>query len=286
MKLLQYFLLPFGSLLALCSCSGTDILNLTVPKSGYTVHHDISYGDNPRQNLDIYVPDTLSDSHSVIIFYYGGSWQTGNKEQYRFVGQAFASKGYITVIADYRLYPEVSFPVFLDDSAQAFTWVHNNINAYGGNPDNIFLSGHSAGGYLAVMLTLNESYIKKAHGDTSWIKGTIGIAGPYDFLPFTDPKIKALFSTAPDANTQPINYVHVGLPPILLVTGDKDTSVLSRNSYNLAAKIREAGEDAEVHTYPGVAHIGVIISASNLFRSKAPVLEDVSKFVEKTATKP
>ena len=272
-------LLPVGGMLALCGCSGSDLLNLTIPSNGYSVQRDIAYGANPRQHLDIYMPDKADPAKPVMVFFYGGSWQTGKKEDYLFVGQAFASRGYITVIADYRLYPEVRFPAFMNDAAHAVAWVHANIAQYGGNPEHIFLSGHSAGGYIAVMLTLNEQYMKHAGGKRAWIKGTIGIAGPYDFLPFTDPEIKALFGSAPDEDTQPINFVSTGLPPMLLVTGDKDTNVLPRNTLRLTAKLHAYSDPVIEKSYPGLAHIGIVLSLARGFRGKAPLLEDIDSFV-------
>jgi acetyl esterase/lipase len=262
-----------------------DVLNFTIPRAGYTVHRDIAYGDNPRQKLDVYVPDTPAPGHPVMVFFYGGSWQSGEKGDYLFAGQAFASKGIITVIADYRLYPEVYFPAFLQDGARAVAWTHAHIRDYGGNPDNLFLSGHSSGGYIAVMLTLDERYLAGAGVQSAWIKGTAGIAGPYDFLPFTDPKIKALFSTAADIDTQPIHFARTGLPPMLLMTGDKDTEVYPRNTAHLTARLRDLGQPVTERIYPGVAHVGIVLSLANGFRGKAPVLEDITAFVRQH-TKP
>jgi acetyl esterase/lipase len=273
-------LLPFSGLIALCGCSGVDILNFTIPRTGYTVHRDIAYGDNPRQKLDVYVPDKPAPGHPVIVFFYGGRWEMGTKGDYRFAGQAFASKGLTTVIADHRLYPEVYFPSFMEDGAKAFMWTHDHIREYGGNPEHLFLSGHSSGGYIAVMLTLNEHYLKEAGGRSAWIKGTIGIAGAYDFLPLTDADLKAIFSKYPAPDTQPIHYARAGLPPMLLLTGDQDTDVLPRNARNLTAKLQALGDPVTLRVYPGTAHIGIMLSLANGFRNKAPTLEDITMFIQ------
>jgi acetyl esterase/lipase len=195
------------------------------------------------------------------------------------VGQAFASKGFITVVADYRLFPEVYFPGFVEDGAKAFAWVHAHIGEYGGNPDNLFLGGHSAGGYIAMMLTLNSQYLEKAGARLAWVKGTIGIAGPYDFLPFTDADIKAIFSKAPEHDTQPINFVKLGIPPILIATGDADTDVKPKNTINLARKLRTDSNPVIERVYPGVAHIGIVLSLANGFRSKTPLLDEIESFI-------
>lgn len=280
MKPLTRFLPALGSLLALAGCSGTDILHTFVtPRSGYTVHKDIAYGAHPRQRLDVYLPADPAMSSSVIVFFYGGSWQRGNKADYLFAGQAFASRGYIAVIADYRLYPEAYFPEFLHDSALAVAWTREHITAYGGNAEAIYLAGHSAGAYNAVMLTVNEAYLKVAGGRRSWIKGVIGIAGPYDFLPFTDPKIREIFSKQEESSSQPVNLVTPGLPPMLLVTGDDDTEVYPKNSHNLAIKLRQKGNPVTERVYHGVAHIGVALALAHGFRSKAPVLNDIDAFI-------
>ena len=192
-----------GSAALLAACSGPTLLNALIPHSGYSIKTNISYGNHPRQQLDIYRPDSLTANTPVIVFFYGGSWQKGSKDDYRFVGQAFAAKGYITVIADYRLYPEVRFPAFVQDGAEALAWIHQNIAEYGGNAQQIFVAGHSAGAYIAVMLGTGSEYTPHLDG----IKGIIGIAGPYDFLPFTDPAIKDIFSQVADQKTQPIYWV-------------------------------------------------------------------------------
>jgi len=270
----------FAGVLVLAGCTRVDLLNAAMPRSGYSVIKDVAYGEGERRYLDIYVPDHLAPGHPVIVFYYGGSWQEGTKNDYLFVGQAFASKGYIAVIADYRLYPDVYFPAFMNDSAAAFVWAHNHIAAYGGNPQNVFVAGHSAGGYNALMLTLNTSYMKAAGGDEQWIRGAIGIAGPYDFLPLTDPKLIDMFSKQDVTLTQPITYARSGVPPILLLAGDQDTDVLPRNTINLTKCLRTLGDPVKEIIYPGVAHIGIILALADGFRGKAPVLNDIADFID------
>jgi len=218
-------------------------------------------------------------------FFHGGSWKKGSKDDYRFVGQAFASKGYVTVIANYRLYPEVYFPTFMYDAAQAFVWVHDHINDYSGDTNNIFLAGHSAGAYNAVMLTVNEQYLKEKGGKREWIKGTIGISGPYDFLPFTDPDVISTFSKEKDELTQPIHYVGPNVPPMLLLTGDADEDVYMKNTINIAKKLRDNHDSVTTQIYPGVAHIGIILALAKGFRGKASVLEDISQFVNTQSAK-
>jgi acetyl esterase/lipase len=276
-------LLISGLLLSLCACSGAQLINFTVPHSGYAITRDIAYGDNPSQRLDIYQPATPDASGAVVVFFHGGSWQSGSRADYKFVGQALASRGYTVVIPDYRLYPEVKYPEFLRDSAKAVAWVHDHIGEYHANPGHIVLAGHSAGAYNAVMLALDGSYLKAAGYDAKKLDGVIGLAGPYDFLPFTDPEIIKIFSTAPDRDTQPITYAGAGKPPLLLLHGDADEDVGLKNSKNLAAAQQQSGSPVELHVFPGIGHYGIILSLSGVFRSKAATLDLMDAFISRHA---
>lgn len=275
---LRLLLIP-AFLWVLSACTQAELLNALVTGNGYALHRNIGYGEGPQRRLDIYVPEKLTALAPVMVFFHGGSWQSGKKEDYRFVGQALTSKGYIAVIADYRLYPEVYFPAFLEDGAQAIAWTHAHIADYGGDPQALFVAGHSAGAYNAIMLTVNDRFIKAAGGKRSWIRGAIGLAGPYDFLPFTDPNIKAIFSQEKDAATQPITYVTAHLPPILLAAGDADEEVYPKNTKNMAARLQSLSNPVTVRLYPGVGHLGIILAVADGFRSKAPVLDDIDQFV-------
>lgn len=276
----------FLTCILLTACSGADLLNATVPHSGYTLESDVPYGPLPRQKLDIYKPAMPDASHAIVVFFYGGSWQSGSKDMYRFVAQALAARGYMVAIPDYRLYPEVKYPAFLEDAARAVAWMHSHSAAYGGNADNLFLAGHSAGGYIAIMLALNDTYLKAAGYDAHKLRGAIGLAGPYDFLPITDPKLKDIFSTAPAAQTQPLTYAGAGKPPLLLLHGDADEEVRLKNSINLEARQREFHSPAELHVLPGVGHYGIILGLSGLFRSKSPTLDEMDAFLSRHALCP
>jgi acetyl esterase/lipase len=268
----------FFGIVLFTSC--TALLNATIPRAGYSIHKDIAYGSDPRQKLDIYIPDHLTKPAPVVLFFYGGSWQFGAKNEYLFVGQALASKGYVTVIADYRLYPQVYFPTFMEDSAQALVWVHKHIADYHGDVGNLFVAGHSAGAYNAVMLGADPRYLDAAVGKESWIRGIIGISGPYDFLPFTDPKIIALFSKAPDEETQPIHFMTHTMPPLMLVTGDADTLVSESNSLHVKTRLDALGSPVELHVYHGLGHIGTVLSLARGFRYKASTLKDIAAFID------
>lgn len=256
-----------------------EVLNLAVPRDGYRIVRDLAYGPDARQRLDLYVPDHAAPGAPVMLFFYGGSWETGNKALYRAFGQAFASKGILVAVADYRLYPQVRYPAFLEDSARAFAFVHGHAAAYGGNPRRLFLAGHSAGAYNAMMVAADPRYLHDAGADISQVRGVIGIAGPYDFLPLTDKSLIDIFGGTDRPETQPITHIDGKRPPMFLATGSDDTTVLPRNSYRLAEKLRRYDSPVEVKTYPGVGHIGIILSLAPGFRSRTSLRQDMLQFL-------
>jgi acetyl esterase/lipase len=212
----------------------------------------------------------------VIVFFYGGSWSSGDKGGYGFVGRALAAQGFLVAVPDYRLVPQVRFPGFVEDGAAAVKWVRANAARYGGDPDRLVLAGHSAGAYNAAMLALDPQWLG---ADRAAVKGFAGIAGPYDFLPLTDPAAAAAFRHAPDPKaTQPINFAGAGDPPALLLVAREDRLVFPRNSINLAAKLKEAGVPAEVRTYDNIGHVGILTAIARPLRGKAPVLRDIGTF--------
>ncbi len=270
------------TLLVLTGCAKVDILNALIPTGGITVTRDIAYGEGLRHKLDIYVPKTVEANAPVIVFFYGGTWRTGAKGDYLFVAQALASTGAVVVVPDYRVYPEVTFPGFLDDGAAAVAWTLHNIAAYRGDPTSVFLAGHSAGAYISIMLTLNQAYLAKAGMPGAKLAGGIGMSGPYDFLPLTRDDVKPIFEVVPDMSvTQPITYARADSPPLLLLHGDDDVTVGPYNTHNLANRMRVLGGNVEDKYYPGVDHIDMVISLTALFRGKAPALADIAAFVAK-----
>jgi acetyl esterase/lipase len=271
-------LLAALAVIATTACSPA-LLNFTVPRSGYSVHRNIAYGPEMRQKLDIYVPDGLKAPAPVLLFFYGGNWQNGSKDDYLAFGQAFASEGFVVAIADYRLYPEVKFPAFLEDGAKAFRFTHDNAGLYGGDPGRLFISGHSAGAYNAIMLVSDLHYLRDAGVDISWVRGAIGIAGPYDFLPLRDPKLIDLFGGATRADTQPIHFIDGKRPAMLLATGSDDETVLPRNTANMTARLRSFGSRVEQKVYPGVGHVGILLSLAGLFRSRTSLRDDMAAFI-------
>ncbi|MBM3619922.1 MAG: alpha/beta hydrolase [Alphaproteobacteria bacterium] len=263
----------------LSGCSPASLLNTTVPSGGFRKIADIAYGDDPRQRLDLYLPETPDPARRVLTFFYGGAWTSGRKEDYLFVGQAMAAAGFLVAIPDYRLSPNPRFPGFVEDGARAMRWVQDNAAIHGGDATRLFMSGHSAGAHISLLLAVDTPYLRAAGFDRARLRGVIGIAGPYDFLPFSSNSVRDVFAGSDPAATQPINFVGRGLPPALLLHGDADETVFLRNSQRLGAAWQAAGNAAEVKVYRGVAHISIISAFSDLLRNRAPTLADTVSFL-------
>lgn len=275
------------SLLSLLSaaCSGQFWANALTPRWGYDRHADIAYGDLERQTLDVYVPNERADGAPVVVFFYGGSWQNGSKEGYRFVGQALASRGIIAVLPDYRLYPPTVFPGFVEDGAKATAWAYRHAADYGGQPEHLLVSGHSAGAHIAALLATDKHYLADAGISIADLAGFVGMSGPYDFLPIEDPVLQDIF--APKSSwpqSQPINFVDGDEPPMLLMHGDADETVYPKNSRNLAEKINDSGGSAILKLYPGVTHIGLIAPLAAPLRMTGSELDDFADFVKQVAS--
>lgn len=239
--------------------------------------------------LDVWAaPPPRATRRPVLLFFYGGSWMSGRRQDYGFVGRAYASRGFVVVVPDYRKVPAVRFPAFVQDAAAAVRWTHDNIARYGGDPDRIVLAGHSAGGYLATMLALDHRYLEAAGVDPGIVKAAAGLAGPYDFYPFTWAPAQAAMGAAPDPReTQPIRFARADAPPLWLATGTADETIRPANSVALAARLRAAGSRTTVlRRYPGLGHGGIVMALSRLFRGKAPVLAESSAFLHAALDRP
>jgi acetyl esterase/lipase len=278
---LRAVLALFFTLTLLDGCSALTTFNAFVPTDAGAIlaKADIVYGAQTRQRLDVYVPDGAEAGAPVILFIYGGGWDSGDRHDYAFAGKALAAQGFVTIIADYPLVPDVRFPVFVEDGAQALRWVRDHVAEFGGDPTRIYVLGHSAGAYNAMMLTLDAHFLSAVGLGANSIRATAGLAGPYDFLPLDVDQSKAAFGRSKDlAATQPITFVRRSAPPIFVATGADDTTVFPRNTTGLAGRLRAAGAEVAEKTYPAMTHAGIMLALSRPFRGQAPVLEDVVRF--------
>ncbi|MEO1889442.1 MAG: alpha/beta hydrolase [Cycloclasticus sp.] len=271
--------------LFLGGCSSLSTLNAVVPDGNSTLVANIQYGALAKQQLDIHQPAHLKTNAPVILFFYGGRWQTGSKEEYQFVGQSLAKRGFITVIADYRVFPNVEFPNFINDGALATQWVLNNIVRYGGDHSNVYLMGHSAGAHMAAMLIANKKFLAEQQVNITDIRGFIGLSGPYDFK-ITDDDIKQVFRQASSyKDTQPITFIDGSEPPMLLLHGQKDKTLSVTNSQHMAEKTNKMGGNASVILYKDMAHVGTLLALADApFLYFAPVLDDIEHFIHCTSS--
>lgn len=240
------------------------------------------YAPDTGLNLDVYRPPAASGPTPVVLFFYGGSWRSGERGDYAFVGRALAAKGILTVIPDYRKFPTARFPAFEQDAAAAAQWTFEHAAEFGGDPCRVFVAGHSAGGQIAALLATDASYLNVWHLQPRDFAGAIGIAGPYDFLPLTDPKLIEVFGPEEDwPLSQPIHFVDGDEPPFLLLQGSADQIVEPRNATALAGALKAAGEAVTVHAYAGIGHFRIV--AGMRYPALAPTLADVVRFVTATA---
>lgn len=265
------------------ACAPIKVLNSIIPENGYQLHAAIPYGTLARQKLDIYQPTaTATEPRKVVIFYYGGSWDSGERGDYKFVAEALTSQGYIVVIPDYRVYPDVLFPELMVDPASAAKWVKQHIAEYGGSLNEIFLMGHSAGAHIALMLSVNAEYLVKQAIKPNDFAGVIGLAGPYDFLPLKSERLKIIFG--PEAErwkSQPINFVDGKNPPMLLALGKKDDTVWRHNTINMAKKIKEHQGLVEVVEFEQYGHIDMVAKLAKPLRGSGDLLNVVVDFLQK-----
>jgi acetyl esterase/lipase len=274
-------LLSLVGTIGFTGCTGIALTAANVPAAfgGYTVTHDLPYAAGASHELDIYQPKVRVGSRPIILFLYGGRWSSGSRGQYRFVADALTKHGYVVVIPQYRLYPETLFPGFIEDAAQALAWTHAHAREYGGDPERLFVMGHSAGAHIAAMLNYDEHFLRAAGGEPSWVHGFIGLAGPYDFLPLTDPVLQTMFGPEDRyASSQPINFVDGNEAPALLLHGRDDQIVWVRNSEHLAAKVRQKGGKVTEKYFDGI-----LAAMSVYFRGRRTVLEEIDEFIERDA---
>lgn len=263
------------------------IQELTANRSRLLPHRiaftrSIAYAKGARQTLDVCRPKAATAA-PVVVFFYGGGWRSGSKGTYRYVAKALARHGYVAVVPDYRIYPEVLYPDFLDDGARAVRWAKDNARRFGGDPDKLFLMGHSAGAHIAAMLAIDANWLKTVElAPGRDIAGLIGVSGPYDFLPLRDKTLAIIFGGANRPQTQPITHVTPGAPPALLLTGGKDRVVDAGNSTRLAERLRAAGNEATAIVYPRTGHYIIVAALAPILRALVPVLCDIDAFIAKT----
>jgi acetyl esterase/lipase len=276
-------LVPAFILVTLAGCSPLGVLNSLVPSDSHKLTSDVAYGSALRHKLDVYSPTSAAPAggYPVVVFFYGGSWNRGDKADYKFVGEALASRGILAMVADYRLYPEVRYPDFLSDCALALAYGLDKAANFNGNPKRVFVMGHSAGAYNASMLALDERWLKAVGRSTTELAGFIGLAGPYDFLPMTNTATQPVFFHPNyPAGSQTIDYFSANSLRTFLGAATEDSLVNSqRNTVGLHNRLKVAGATTTLKLYDRVNHMTLVAALGAPVRWLAPVLDDVVEFV-------
>ena len=270
--------------LAALTLSGCKATFFAALNAGIEPTATVTYQPETRLSLDVFRPLSNDAAAPVVVFFYGGRWQSGERSEYAFVGEELAKQGILALIVDYRLYPRVRFPHFINDGVAAVEWARAHAAEYGGDPQRIFVAGHSAGAHIAAMIGTDRSYLQRIGMEPNDLAGVIGIAGPYDFLPLTDDDLKDMFG--PESRwpeSQPVNFVDGDEPPFLLLHGTGDLLVWLRNSERLRAKLESAGVPVELRPYKGVGHIRIL--SGFRYPALADTTEDVVRFVRQESAK-
>lgn len=248
------------ALMALMCTSCTQVKLASVNLTQFTFDGEVvrsrSYGDDPRQSLDIYLPEKKlsNETWPVLMFVHGGRWSSGERTDYAFIGATFAQLGYIVVVPAYRLYPQVKLPGMMADIADAALWVNRNIGQYQAQMDNIFLMGHSSGAHMAAMLVSDERYLKAKGLKPDMFNAVVGLAGPYDFTP-TAPDLVDLFGPESNfAQMKVTNFINGDEPPFYLAHGLRDELVLVGNMERLEDKIKQRGGTVQSKLYREMNH--------------------------------
>ena len=270
----------------LCGCQTLQVAIANLPALGAPRQDDVRYAAGPRGGMDVYLPPKAAPARPLVIFWYGGGFTSGDRADYRFAGAAIARAGYVTVLPDYRLYPEVRFPQFLEDAARAVVAAHRGATALGADPSRIVLMGHSAGAYIAAMLALEPAYLRAAGGDPAWIAGFIGLSGPYDIDPNTPVLDRIFRDTGTPRDFKPLAHVTSQAPRALLLHGADDVRVGARQTRALEAALQAAGVPVSAKIYPHRGHVDTVAALALAARYRAPVLSDVVAFLQEVSGPP
>ncbi len=276
-RFLQTCAIVASMLVAGCTRIAFDIANINVHASAI---QSVAFDPAHALSLDVFRPENSRAPTAVVVFFYGGSWRNNTRQDYRFVGRSLARAGFLVIVPDYRKAPQVVFPAFIEDSARAVAWAKLHAAEYGGDPSRIFLVGHSSGAHMAAMLGTDGRFLRAVGMQPRDLAGIVGLAGPYDFLPLTDPDLKQVFG--PESSwprSQPVNFVDGDEPPFLLLQGTADKLVRPRNAPRLAERLRAATEPVELRMLEGTSHAGLLV---DLLRDASPVRRDVLDYIAST----
>ena len=271
-----------ASLLLLSACSPerlVNTVNATNTPRGLNVVKDQRYGPEVRNTVDVYAPQNASNA-PVVLFIHGGSWSGGDKSDHAFVGDSLARAGYVTGVMNYRLAPQHRYPDYVQDAALALKWLRDHAGQFGGNPNNLFVSGHSAGGFNAVELVDNARWLAEVNVPVSSIRGVIGIAGPYSY-DFRQYQSRVAFPEGghPD-DIMPDRHIRPDAPPHLLLVAQKDTTVHPQNALNMEAALKKAGIPVQRVVLPRLNHVTIIGAVARNLTWLGSTRAEILRFVE------
>lgn len=269
--------LPLVALLLAGACAPAETLNRITPDEGTTRIAGLAYAEGSAGTLDLYLPPGGAPlSAPVLVFFPGGGWRSAAKEDYRFLGSAFAARGWVVAIPDYRQVPEATYPAFIEDGAAAVAALPRLLAGQGVSPGPLALAGHSAGAHTALMLALDARWLA-AHGlrPCRDVAAVLGLAGPYAIFPTGARTVVAAFGPPPQpADAEPIFHAGTAAPPAVLFTGAADTLVSPRNSRALAEALAAAGRPVALRVFDGIGHLEIVGVIAAPLRHVAPVLEE------------
>lgn len=274
---------------------------MATPKSGYKLVTDVAYGIHPRQQLDVYIPNTLSDilpntqfdtepntqlntaacdggrQLPVLLFVHGGSWQNGSKDDYLFLGESFSKAGFVVAVINYRLAPKYVYPAYVEDTTLAIKWLYAHAADFGGDAQRLFVVGHSAGAFNAISAVNDPRFFAKYGVADHVVKAAVGISGPYSYDFTIDPSRVAFSADAHPIDVMPNHHVRQNPVPHLLLIASKDTLVKDFNTHDMADALQAAGGQVEVVTIKNATHISIIAAVSSRLEwtanTKAVVLD-------------
>lgn len=279
-------LLLLSVILSGCSTVGLFVLNSSLKVGAdHALTSDIQYGERSWQKLDIYTPSGAAEKQNdlpVLVFFYGGGWDSGHKEMYYFVANAFVKRGYVVVIPDYLKYPQARFPDFIEDGAAAIDWVSKNIQNYGGNQQKIVAAGHSAGAHLGALLVSDARYLAQYDRTPNVVRAFVGLAGPYNFTPESKKLIEVFGPPERFPQMQINTFIDGDEPSILLLHGAEDSTVSVLNQESMLSALAAAGNPGRGIVYPDIGHVKIVLSLTPPLLGSATTLNDMDEFFRAT----
>lgn len=272
-RLIRFIIVCGVGLLQGCQGAGLQLANALNSPTQYHINKNIPYGVEPWQKLDVYLPKNGDSLKPTVVFYYGGGWTEGRKEQYAFVADYFARNGFVTIVPDYAKYPAVVYPAFVEDAAAVSRWVAVNSTKFQLDASRIHLIGHSAGAHIGAILVTDTRYLSEVDLSPTFYRSFVGLAGPYAFTPEEPPYTEIFGPPERFDQMQATNFITGNEPPMLLMHGEQDSIVDIRNAQVLAARVDQHGGNVRVLTYRKVGHISIVAGFSRMF----PVAGQVSK---------